>query len=439
MAILLVGSTGNGKSTLGNFLVNPNDSHIFADKQTFQTAKNNLPQTKETSASKFQDEEQMFTVIDTPGLNESAWRDLRHMIDVVKSLRTLKSVQACILCTKFDAKIDAQYKATIEYYSRLLPTLFEGNVVVVMTNFSTDERSVTLRQKKSIDEEQMKESAITEIKEIAGLSYRPQLFTIDCLPIEKDEREISMKTRKALLDYIAELHPIATADMVVAKTEHLKQIDDKECGRIHGEVAGYNKRLKQANDRAAETFSKIEKEEVKKSEIVSELVNSEVELGLKDSDDLVVAKHWCVSREWKLLAWLRRNVDIPSQWKIVKVKKWTNGKCEWKEEEKTEKHYKAILQGNFMRGLYASVTLKTTKRDKYAADVAILRKRVSDKRKRIEGIEELLKEIRKEHNEFLDEISDLNRHLNACLEQTRALSTIYLSLEEAEDRLRRVY
>ena len=225
----------------------------------------------------------------------------------------------------------------------------------------------------------------------------------------------------------------------MAKTEHLKQIDDKECGRIHGEVAGYNKRLKQANDRAAETFSKIEKEEVKKSEIVSELVNSEVELGLKDSDELVVAKHWCVSREWKLLAWLRRNVDIPSQWKIVKVKKWTNGKCEWKEEEETEKHYKAILQGNFMRGLYASVTLKTTKRDKYAADVAILRKRVSDKRKRIEGIEELLKKIRKEHNEFLDEISDLNRHLNACLEQIRALSTNYLSLEEAEERLRRVY
>ena len=433
-----MGSTGNGKSTLGNFLIDPDKDHIIGDKQTFRTARDNLPQTQIISACKLQHRGQTFTVIDTPGLNESAWKDLRHMVDIVKYLRTLESVGACVLCTKFDAKIDDQYKATIAYYSKLLPTLFEGNVVVVMTDFATDERSVKLRQIKGTDEEKMKENAIAEIKKLAGLSYRPQLFTIDCLPVSEDEREISMETRKAILDYIAKLHPIPTADVVVAKTEHLKQIDDKECGKIHGEIAGYNKRLKQANDQAAETFSKIEKEEVKKSEIVAELSNLRAELQLKDSGDLVIAEHWSLSREWKLFRWLSENVDITSQWKIANVKKWTNGKCEWSNEEVTEKHFKGKLQGNFMRGLYASLSLESTKRDKYATEIAILQEGVSDKQKRLEDIEKALSEIRKEHDEFLDEISDLNQHLNECLKQIRALSTNYLSLKEAKDRLLRI-
>ena len=38
MSILLIGSTGNGKSTLGSFLVNPEKEHIFGDNQTFKTA-----------------------------------------------------------------------------------------------------------------------------------------------------------------------------------------------------------------------------------------------------------------------------------------------------------------------------------------------------------------------------------------------------------------
>ena len=435
MAILLMGSTGNGKSTLGNFLIDPDKDHIIGDKQTFRTARDNLPQTQTISACKLQHGEQTFTVIDTPGLNESAWKDLRHMIDIVKYLRSLESVGACVLCTKFDAKIDGQYKATIAYYSKLLPTLFEGNVVVVMTDFATDERSVKLRQIKGTDEEKMKENTIAEIKKLAGLSYRPQLFTIDCLPVSEDEREISMETRKAILDYIAKLRPVPTAEVVVAKTEHLKQIDDKECGKIHGEIAGYNKRLKQANDRAAETFSKIENEEVKKSELVAELSNLRAELQLKDSGDLVIAEHWSLSREWKLFRWLSENVDITSQWKIANVKKWTNSKCEWSNEEVTEKHFKGKLQGNFMRGLFASLSLESTKRDKYATEIAILQERVSDKQKRLEDIEKALSEIRKEHDEFLDEISDLNQHLNECLKQIRALSTNYLSLKEAKDRL----
>jgi len=45
---------------------------------------------------------------------------------------------------------------------------------------------------------------------------------------------------------------------------------------------------------------------------------------------------------------------------------------------------------------------------------------VSEKQKQVKDIEELLKEICKEHTEFLQEIHDLNQHLDMCLVRIRA-------------------
>lgn len=45
MAILLIGSTGSGKSSLGNFLIDPAEENIF-EKQHFKVANANMPETQ---------------------------------------------------------------------------------------------------------------------------------------------------------------------------------------------------------------------------------------------------------------------------------------------------------------------------------------------------------------------------------------------------------
>lgn len=248
--ILLMGSTGHGKSTLGNFLLNPDEKYQTKSLQPFAVATSNVPKTQVVEIKSDRMDNPTLCVIDTPGLNESAIEDLQHMVDIVMVLKNLKEVSACILCVKFDAKIDAQYKATINYYKSLLPKIFEGNVLIVMTNFATDRRSVKVRELHNIDVNAIVRNTAAEVA--SGLPYTPQTFLIDCLPMDlvqgDTNRKQSENTRSAILSYIEKtMHPIRVDDLKVAKTDALKQRDREEIKAIDGQIHGYNLRLQHAS------------------------------------------------------------------------------------------------------------------------------------------------------------------------------------------------
>ena len=192
MAVLLIGSTGNGKSTLGNFLINPNDE----SREVFKTATDNLPQTQHTKIAcapiSGNDSSKEITIIDTPGLNESKTKDLKHMMEVIQTLHNVKKIKACIFVVKFGSKIDQQYRDTVEYYQKLLPSLFSRNVLIAMTNYSSDKRSVDMRKRKKINVELIKNNFKKEIAKSASMSYIPILFAIDCLPFDEDETKVSL-------------------------------------------------------------------------------------------------------------------------------------------------------------------------------------------------------------------------------------------------------
>ena len=269
------------------------------------------------------------SLIDTPGLNESAVEDLRHMVDIVKHVQRMGEIHACLLVIKFNSKIDTQYKATVEYYSRLLPFLFERNVIIVMTDYATDEISEKKRLRQNIDVPRVKLDTIREI-----VAYNRPLFAMDCLPDDDEERKSNLAVRNALLEYIHSLESIGVQSLRVAKTDYVRREDEKRNERLEGEISGYNARLIEVEQKAKEALQQTETTEKKVTAVDETLKNLIAKRDDLNTEDLVVVRHWSVNEEWRVLRWITREFYLKSPWEIKKVKTWSNRRCEWKDLDK---------------------------------------------------------------------------------------------------------
>jgi len=228
MAVMVVGSTGDGKSCLGNFLLNP-----LGEIKYFETATDNVPCTQETrvvtemvSSSRFSGHKAL-TVIDTPGLNESHRKDLEHTIGLVETLECINHINACLLVVRFDGKIDTQYKNTLEYYAKLFPALFDRNLAVVLTGFEMWVGAERRRRKEGIDVNAIDSNTLTELAKISGSSVRPELFKIDSLPDEED-LGASLCVRDEVLEYIFSRQPFEMAGYVSLMFSQLLDSKDGE-------------------------------------------------------------------------------------------------------------------------------------------------------------------------------------------------------------------
>ena len=449
MAVLLIGSTGSGKSTLGNYLIDPSDSNMFSDHPVFEMAKTNLPQTQfvQQKMAALKISERTFLdvqVIDTPGLNESSEADLRHMIDMIEKLQKTEEIKACILVVKFDAKIDAQYVATVKYYKNLLPQLFERNVIIVMTEYCTDMRSESLRQKKGVNPDEVKRNTLKQVVKTGCLNYRPMIFTIDCLPfMELEEIEHSKNVRMSILRYISQMPSVHTKNLRIEKTEYLKKKDKMMCGVLQGEIQGYTTRLIESTSRHAEIIQKTEKKEELITDIRQKLQKLRKALENLNTDELGVANTHSIEKPWRAFRWQREPIKVETKCQIADVKYWTNSHCKWKdveqsiEERKNVKYHivSGAVEGEFMRGLYASVTLLTEKRMKYALDIAHLQEQIATLESEYANISDHLKDISACNVECESEIDSLRQFIKERRKRMEEISYEWMTVEQAKIRL----
>lgn len=439
MAVLLIGSTGNGKSTFGNYLLDPSEDHLFT-KQTFKTAQNNLPETQTVKECKKvvkhgECDETFLTVIDTPGLNEDAERDLQHMIQIVEQLQGVHAIRACVFVVKFNSKIDSQYRATIQYYRKLLPSLFEKNVTVVITDFATDSRSEMLRKKQGVDVDTVLSNTRREIVVNGQLSYDPMMFSIDCLPLDEDEQAASMQTRDAFLQYVAQMEPFSDTSFTVAKTPYVLMKDKERIMTYEGEITGYNVRLKEANEAAKESLEHEEKKEKEITDALKEIREIESKIKEMDSEEHATAASYNLEVKWKLFRWQESVYDLKSKWKVVDVKKWTNRHCTWHDETKEDYRIKGRLKGSFMRGLYANLTALTMKKLKFADEIAQLKQDLDDAKSHRERLAEELKRIQAKYHEYIKDLKLLETFIEKRRENITALSSNNMTMSEAKEHL----
>ena len=139
---------------------------------------------------------------------------------------------------KFNGKIDAQYKATVKYYAKLLPSLFERNVIIVMTEYATHDAAVKLRKRQKLDVEGIKYNTVREIMKCVELKYEPMLFTIDCVPLDEDELKSNLLVRYSIFQYLLSCCPLSVPELRVAKTPFIIHKDQEQIRKYEGETDG---------------------------------------------------------------------------------------------------------------------------------------------------------------------------------------------------------
>ncbi len=440
MAVLLIGSTGNGKSTLANFLVSPDKDHIFGDQQTFKTARTNMPETQYVLSSTFDVSmpgltDSRLTVIDTPGIFEDENKDIKHMIDIIRALHTVGEIRACILVVRFSSKIDIPYRASVKYYSKLLSGLFETNLIIVVTDYASDERSKSLRELQGIDEEQIVKNIVTEIVEVSGVKRCPKLFTIDCLPITDGELATSNTTREDIIRHVVSFNSMSTKDLQVAKTDSIIADDKVTIAKLEGEVTANQERLLKANANAKVAHDNLNDQMLNIRDLEGDIVTKKEELTSKDSKDLVEANAWSVSERWKWFKTQSRTFNVESKWPIRNISYWTNGKSRWVNKEKLNEHCATgSVKGKFMRGLYAKVTLEVYKCDRDVEDIDRLKDAIGMKEEALSDTQQEYSQIKLKHEEISKEVSSLIGSIDNKTEDITKLSSEYLSMEECLNR-----
>jgi len=92
--VILVGSTGHGKSTLGSFLI---DNVNYENKPFFMRANTNYSCTDSVSVGYLMTHDYNYCIIDTPGLNENSEADIVHMIEIMKIIKSHGSISAVLV------------------------------------------------------------------------------------------------------------------------------------------------------------------------------------------------------------------------------------------------------------------------------------------------------------------------------------------------------
>ncbi|GAT99074.1 AIG1 family protein putative [Entamoeba histolytica] len=157
--LLLIGNTGDGKSSLGNFILKDNK---------FKASDAAKSVTQETSGCYGEDDRSDIFVIDTPGFNDSNGginKDRQHMSEMVNYIKEREGLKGIVIILNFtNPRLSDSIQTMIKMICKIFPISdFWEHVCIVWTKCSCD----TPEKKLVRQRESKKEKFLPEFKELA--------------------------------------------------------------------------------------------------------------------------------------------------------------------------------------------------------------------------------------------------------------------------------
>ncbi|EDR26446.1 hypothetical protein, conserved [Entamoeba dispar SAW760] len=195
--ILLVGNTGDGKSSLGNFILNK--------KNAFKVSHSPNPETKTTNGTNGEGDRSNIFVIDTPNLSDSSKMNEKFLNDMVNSIKNRKGIQAIIVVINYnDVMLSNDLKTLIEIMCNIFSFYeFWEHVCIVWTKCYCYIPQKELETHKQSKEKSYYPQLMNLIKEMTGdeESIEFPMYYVDSQPFEGKDNTRSENEIEELLKW----------------------------------------------------------------------------------------------------------------------------------------------------------------------------------------------------------------------------------------------
>ncbi|EDR25431.1 hypothetical protein, conserved [Entamoeba dispar SAW760] len=208
--LIMIGNTGDGKSSLGNFILK---------KNAFKVSDGAKSVTQKTKGCYGKGDRSDVFVIDTPGLQDSSGpnKDIQHMNEMVDYIKEQKGLQGIIIVLNFtNPRLSDNIKKMIRLICKIFPISdFWEHVSIVWAKCFCDISPKKLEKQMSSKKDEFLPALIKLAKETTGDELiKIPMFYVDSCPDEDDDNTRSEEEIETLLTWARGL-PSVNVERVV--------------------------------------------------------------------------------------------------------------------------------------------------------------------------------------------------------------------------------